>query len=64
MYTLVTQSIHETLPNSRPNGSAHLNGLALRGDDGQYLVIVLLMELDSLGVVKDAEEVGLNGVGV
>ena len=43
---------------------SHLDGFPLRGDDGQDLVVVLLVELDVLGVVEDAEQVGLDGVGV
>ena len=43
---------------------SYLNDLSFAGDDGHDKLILLLVEADVLGVVKDAEKVGLDGVRV
>lgn len=43
---------------------SHLHNLSLWWGDGSDAVVVLLMEANSLGVVKDGEEVRLDGVWV
>jgi hypothetical protein len=45
-------------------GEADLNCLAFRRDDGKDHLVLLLVEAHVLGVVEDAEQVVLNGVGV
>lgn len=43
---------------------SYLNDLSFAGDDGHDKLILLFVEADILGVVKDAEKVGLDGVWV
>ena len=49
-------------PPQRPISMPYLNGLRLLGVDVSDPVVLLLMEGDLFDVVKDAEEVGLDGV--
>lgn len=42
----------------------YLDGLPFWGIDGQDFVIFFLMELDSFGVIKDTEQVRLNGMRI
>ena len=44
--------------------TTHVNGFSFRGDDGQDDLVLFLVEADVLGVVEDAEKVGLDGVRV
>ena len=43
---------------------SYVDGFALRGVDGENQFILLLVELDGLDVIEDAEQMGLDGVRV
>ena len=59
-----TCNINQTKANNQTNKQTYVYDLSLWGLDGQDAVVILLVEPDGLGVVKDAEEMSLDGVGV
>lgn len=61
---LLRDEITLTVMHAQLTHCTHLDSLSLRRRDCSDAVIILLMELNCLNVIKNGEEVCLDGVGV
>ena len=61
---LMSQNIHRNVTNTLLKQTTYINLLSFRADNGQNLIISLLMKLDRLGVVKDAQQMRLDGMRI
>ena len=64
IYCQLLTQIHPDVALGDDIWDSYLNDLPFTGDDGHDKLILLIVEAHVLGVVKDAEKVGLDGVRV